>query len=149
MSAPRMIRDDVGAARIAAARGVVIPPIYEEIRDETGLHLRKQFCGWRVTDGEHDHGYVILFSSADGEDFEIMADGGWTLREARALFLMIFEQMGQDRVSARCKADNTKNIRVLKAMGFVEEGRKRLSDGDVVLLGMLARECRFLKKEAA
>ena len=147
MSAPRMIRDDEGAARVANARGVVVPPIYEEIRTAAGLMFRKMFIGWRVTDGARDHGYVILFASADGEDYEIMADGGWTLREARKLFRDIFDNMKQTRVSARCKASNVKNIRALKAMGFIEEGRKRILDGDVILLGMTRDECRFLKKE--
>jgi len=142
---PRMVRDDEGAAQLANARGVVIPPIYEEMRSVTGTHFRRCFIGWRVTDGEKDHGYVILFSSVDGEDYEIMADGGWTMREARSLFRMIFNDMNQPRVSARCKAENTKNISALQRMGFVIEGRKRLTGGDIINLGMIREECRFLK----
>lgn len=146
MSPPRMIRDDEGAAAVAASRGVVIPPVFEESRSALGTHYRRMMMGWRVADeAGANHGYVVLFASVDGEDWEIMADGGWTLREARGLFRFIFDQCKQIRVSARCKAANARNLRALQRMGFCVEGRKRLPDGDILNLGMLREECRFLK----
>lgn len=143
-----MVRDDEGAMMLAASRGVVVPPIFEEIRKPSGTEFRRMAMGWRVADPEtgESRGYVILFASHDGEDWEIMADGGWTLREARALFRFIFDISEQPRVSARCRAVNFKNLAALQRMGFRIEGRKRLADGDVILLGMLRGECRFLRE---
>lgn len=141
-----MIRDDARALELAAARGVVVPPMFEEVREATGTTFRRMFMGWRVSEGEKDRGYVILIPSVDGEDWEIMADGGWSIREARRLFRWIFGEAGMKRVSARCKSTNLKNIRVLESMGFVREGLKRLSDCDVISFGMFREECRFLKE---
>lgn len=138
-----LVRDDAGAFEIAQQRGVFVPPMFEEIRTTTGTEFRRMAMGWRVVDATNvDRGYVILFASADGEDWEIMADGGWCLSGARALFRFIFSQ--QARVSARCKAMNERNIRLLQRMGFVIEGRKRLDDGDIINFGMLRDECRLL-----
>lgn len=149
--ATQMIRDDHGAKELATLRGVVVPPLYEIIASPCGVEARQMFMGWRVVSKQADClcGYVLLVSSADGEDWEIMAEGGWAPDVAGELFRFIFVESAQSRVSARCKADNRRNIAVLKRMGFREEGRKRLSDGDVILLGMLRDECRMLNRRAA
>lgn len=138
-----LVRDDAGAIEIARQRGVVVPPLFEEVRDALGTQFRRMAMGWVVTGPDRaPRGYVILFASADGEDWEIMADGGWCISGARELFRFIFTQ--QHRVSARCKAVNFRNIRALQRMGFVIEGRKRLVDGDVINFGMLRDECRLI-----
>ncbi len=138
-----LVRDDAGSFEIARQRGVVVPPIFEEIRTATGTEFRRMAMGWLVVAPDHmPRGYVILFASADGEDWEIMADGGWCLSGARELFRLVFAQ--QARVSARCKAINKRNIRVLQRMGFVIEGRKRLDGGDIINFGMFRDECRLL-----
>lgn len=144
-----LVRDDAAAIAMAQRAGLVVPPIFEKIETPLGVSFRLCAIGWRVSNGAQDVGFVVIFSSVDGEDYEIMADGGWSIQPMRELFRMIFEDMGQVRVSARCKADNTRNIRALHAMGFVEEGRKRLPDGDVITFGMIRKECRLLKKGEA
>lgn len=143
-----LVRDDDGAARLASERGVVVPPIYEKIETPLGTSFRQMAMGWLVVPacGGAPRGYVILFSSADGEDWEIMADGGWCLSGARTLFRFIFDESGQSRVSARCLLKNGRNIRALLRMGFKVEGRKRLLGGDVVSLGMFRDECVLLKR---
>lgn len=143
-----MVRDDIRAKQIAADRGIVVPPIYEVAADNTGCAVRQMFMGWVVRDGETERGFVIIFSSIDGEDWEIMADGGWSVKEARRLFRMIFNEANQPRVSARCKSDNMRNISALLRMGFQVEGRKRLPDGEIVMLGMMRDECKLLKEAA-
>lgn len=137
-------RDDNAALTMARAMGKALPPVFEEIRDETGTHLRRAACGYLVkTESGEARGYVLIAASDDGEDWEIHAEGGWCISGARSLFRDIFST--QARISARCRADNTRNIRVLERMGFKQEGRKRLTGGDVIFFGMLREECRFLK----
>jgi predicted site-specific integrase-resolvase len=107
--------------------------------------------GWRIVevDGEVERGFVLAIPSIDGQDIEIISDGGWCVNGARKLFAILFGEMRQIRVSARCDARSDRNMRVLRAMGFVEEGRKRLSDRTEVLFGMFASECRILNRRAA
>jgi hypothetical protein len=148
MIVTRIIRNDELAFALAKARGVVVPPIFEEVRTETRVEFRRMAMGWVVANKSGGpRGYVILFASADGEDWELMADGGWCVSAAREVFRFVFGQ-GQTRVSARCKATNARNLRVLQRMGFAIEGRKRLPDGDIINLGMLREECRLLKEAA-
>lgn len=149
--ATTMIRDDAGAKALASARGVVVPPLYELIPSPLGMEARQMFMGWRVASVSKgaDLGFVILFASVDGEDWEIMAEGGWGADVAARLFRFIFVAKGHARVSARCKATNARNVRALKRIGFVEEGRKRLPEGDVILFGMTRDECRLLNRRAA
>lgn len=146
MNGTRLVRDDEGARRIIEGLGFFIPPLFEVKRLGMTVTAKSMFVGWRVVDPDgRAHGAVVLSASSDGEDYELIADGGWNVNGARKLFRMIFDDMGQSRVSARCRASNARNIKVLKLFGFVEEGRKRLPDGDIVTFGMLKSECRLLK----
>lgn len=139
-------RDDNAALALAKRLGKAVPQVFEEIRDEAGTHFRRAVCGYLVKDeGGGVRGYVLLAGSDDGEDWEIHAEGGWCVSAMRELFRVIFIDGQQPRVSARCKASNSRNIRALERMGFRREGRKRLGDDDTIHFGMLREECRFLK----
>lgn len=147
LAATRMVRDDEAAKTIVEANGIYIPPMYEIIASKTGVNFRQMFMGWVIAEKETNNakGAIVLFSSSDGEDYEIMSFGGWNLPGARNLFKIIFDDMRQSRVTARCKAANEKNIRILAMFGFKPEGRKRLPDGDVIMFGMQRSECKLLE----
>lgn len=141
-----LTRNDNAALALAKSKGKAVPPVFEEIRDEAGTHFRRAVCGYLVTSEQAEvRGYVLIAASDDGEDWEIHAEGGWCVSAMRELFRMIFIDGQQLRVSARCKASNTRNIRALERMGFKQEGRKRLDGDDTIQFGMLRKECRFLK----
>lgn len=64
-----------------------------------------------------------------------------------ACFRYPFLQLGVHRVSALVRYENNDAHRFLNALGFTQEGllREAASDGtDLVLYGMLKRECRYL-----
>lgn len=139
----RLVRNDAEALALVKASGAAAPSVFVE--DERG-GLTRAVSGYVVQDERGEaRGYLLLASSDDGEDYEIHANGGWCLSGARDFFRWLFGEAGQVRVSARCKAVNERNIRVLQRMGFKQEGRKRLPDGDVIFFGMFREECRFLK----
>jgi hypothetical protein len=145
MNSSRLVRDDFGAKKILQSCGLVVPPIYEVINDAAKTEFRQCFVGWRVVDTNgKDRGAAILFSSVDGEDYEILADGGWTLDEIGKFLELIFINMNQYRVTARCKATSSKEIRFMQAIGFKIEGVKRLEAGNIILFGMLKSECKLL-----
>ena len=126
------VRNDSAARKWLEGQGLVIP---------------SPFLGWLCMDrGQTVRGAVGLYSSQDGEDCEMAIIGGWSLNGARKLFREIFGPLGHDRISARCLASNARNIRTLERIGFRIEGRKRLRDGDHILLGMFREECRLLSK---
>jgi hypothetical protein len=133
----RIIENTAGSAAFLAARGQHVPTV-------NGLPN----FGWTVHEPDiaTPRGAVMLFPSVDGEDVEMLADGGWTAPSARRVFDGVFNRFGHDRLTARCPAKSAKNIRVLQRMGFKIEGIKRCPGGDIVLLGMLKSECRLLKR---
>lgn len=133
-----IIENTRGATDFLMARGLYVPTV-------DGLPN----FGWTV----HRHrssppcGAVVLFPSPDGEDVEMIADGGWTVPSAKRVFDGVFTRFQHDRLTARCPISSRKNIRVLQRMGFKVEGVKRCKDGDIALLGMLKNECRLLRKD--
>jgi hypothetical protein len=148
--ATQMVRDDAGAMMLARQAGLTIPPMFERLDGPLGTTFRAMVMGWRVEEVEsgRERGFIVAVPSSDMEDWEIIAEGGWCVNGARKLFHDLFRVRGLPRVSARCNAENARNIRVLTLMGFVEEGRRRLHDRTEVLFGMLAGECRLLGRAA-
>lgn len=131
------IHENMEAARaFLAKRGIHVPTV-------DGLPN----VGWSVIDCQtlNQCGAVVLFPSVDGEDVEMLADGGWTVPSASRVMSEVFGRFGHNRLSARCPAASRKNIRVLQRIGFRIEGIKRCAGGDIVMLGMLKSECRLLK----
>lgn len=64
----------------------------------------------------------------------------------KAVFNYVFNQLGCTRCTARVDADNATALNIDKKLGFVEEGRMRQANQgkDVIILGMLKNECRWL-----
>lgn len=137
MMVTRIEENLVAAVSFLNARGMHVPIV-------DGLPN----VGWAVIDCNtlNQCGSVVLFPSVDGEDVEMIADGGWTAPSARNIFDAVFCRFDHPRLTARCPVASTKNIRILQRMGFRIEGIKRCSSGNVVMLGMLKSECRLLKR---
>ena len=72
----------------------------------------------------------------------------WMTRDSlRVAFRYPFVQLGCRRVTGYIPAKNADSLRLAQHLGFVREGLKReaTEDGDdVVVLGMLKNECRYL-----
>lgn len=94
---------------------------------------------------------AVIFNLWSGADIamHIAAVPGrrWMTREfLRAAFRYPFVQLECQRVTGYVPASNADALRFDRHLGFVEEGRMReaLDNGeDVIVLGMLERECRW------
>ena len=104
--------------------------------------------GWR------EHGElraVVLYDNFSACDcnIHIASDGtGNWLRRAflETCFMHPFAQWGLRRVTGLVPAKNTDALRFDLHLGFKQEGylRHALPDDDLVLLGMLRENCRFI-----
>ena len=107
--------------------------------------------GWR------EHGElraVVLYDNFSACDcnMHIASDGtGNWLRRAFLVtcFMHPFAQWGLRRVTGLVPAKNTDALRFDLHLGFKQEGylRHALPDDDLVLLGMLRENCRFIPPE--
>ena len=96
---------------------------------------------------------AVIFNFFSGADIamHIAAVPGrrWMTRELlRAAFRYPFVQLGCRRVTGYVPASNTDALRFDRHLGFVQEGvmREALESGeDVIVLGMLRSECRWLQ----
>lgn len=74
----------------------------------------------------------------------------WMSREfLLAAFAYPFSQLGMRRISTMVPARNTRAIAFDQHVGWVQEGicRKCMAgDEDMIILGMLREECRFIKQ---
>jgi hypothetical protein len=64
-----------------------------------------------------------------------------------SMFYCPFVQFGVRHISCAIEGSNTRSIRLCSHMGFQLEGRLResaINGEDVILMGMLKNECRFL-----
>lgn len=94
---------------------------------------------------------AVIFNLWSGADIamHIAAVPGrrWMTREfLRAAFRYPFVQLECQRVTGYVPASNADALRFDRHLGFVEEGRMReaLPNGeDVIVLGLLKRECRW------
>lgn len=91
------------------------------------------------------------FSPADCH-VHLASDGSrhWMTRAyLLAAFSYPFVQLGLRRITGIVPAKNTAALALNEHMGYVREGYSRhaLPDDDVVILGMLRSECRFLTGE--
>jgi len=102
--------------------------------------LREDGSIWGVTAFDH-------FSEFDCEVF-MAGDPGFGSRPLlRATFAYPFLQLGKLRVTARVDEADKHTLSIDKRIGFKEEGRLRqaLGDRDIIVLGMLKDECRWVK----
>lgn len=77
--------------------------------------------------------------------------GSWLTKNLlSAVFVYPFVQLGLNRVTALVPAKNTEALSFDLHLGFVREGYhpKALPDDDLISLGMLRENCRFLPKGA-
>ena len=100
---------------------------------------------------------VVVFDNftITGCWISVASDGGrkWLSREFLIrVFAYPFIQCGHPRISAFISAGNQASIDLCEGIGFVREGlmRKAGFDGeDLLLLGMLRSECRWLPERFA
>ena len=71
--------------------------------------------------------------------------GRLTSRYLAAIFDYPFNVCGVEKIIAPILSGNTKALRLVKNMGFVEEARLRFSDEDVCVMTMTRQQCRFLE----
>lgn len=82
----------------------------------------------------------------------VVSDGGrqWCSRGfLAAAFAYPFRQLGLSRVTAYVPAKNTAALMLDLRLGFKPEGRmvEAMGDDDLIVLGMLRRECKWLPEE--
>ena len=114
------------------------------------------FVGWngyyqaigRERDGELVGAVVYTNASPRNVITSIVLQEPMTRRFLHAVFWYPFEQLKVARLTATVEEWNTKSLLFCKHVGFRVEGRLReaASDGgDVILMGLLRRHCRWLK----
>lgn len=66
-----------------------------------------------------------------------------------SMFAYPFIQCGFRRVTGLISASNTASLRFARHIGFQDEGvlREEAPDGDVIVLGMLRRECKWIAED--
>jgi len=70
----------------------------------------------------------------------------WHRRHIKVLFNYAFETCGCTRISALVKASNTKSRKLLKGLGFQQEGviRQYHKPEDGIVYGILQSECKWI-----
>lgn len=99
---------------------------------------------------------VVVFDTFSATDcnIHIASDGSarWMSKELLLrTFAYPFTQLGLRRITGLVAARNADALRFDLHLGFVQEGvcRQAAEDGgDIIILGMLRSECRFIPKEA-
>lgn len=91
------------------------------------------------------------FSSADC-NMHIASDGSRRFVTRAALahwFCYPFVQLGLRRVTGLIPSRNDRSINFARGLGFSLEGvcREAMPDDDLVIMGLLKRECRYIPKE--
>ena len=74
----------------------------------------------------------------------------WASRSVlHALFAYPFKQVGATRLLVQCSEANEKTMKIVKQLGFTEEGRLRqlYAPHDAVLWGMLKEECQWIRNQ--
>lgn len=120
---------------------------FAEERLQTTFGPHAQFIGRLRPDGSVWG--VVAYDAFTKHDCQMhfAGDKGWVSRQlVRAAFAYPFRQLGLSRVTGLVDERNERVLAMDKKMGFKEEGRVRaaLGDRDLILLGMLREECRYL-----
>lgn len=98
--------------------------------------------------GEIKGGVVYTNASPRNIMTTIALDAPMTKRFLRSVFWYPFEQLKVHRLTALVEHWNTKSLLFCEKLGFRVEGRlhEAASDGgDIIILWMPRRECRFLR----
>lgn len=113
------------------------------------------FAGWGSNpqaigyerDGRLLGGVVYTNFSGANVFASIALDGPLNRRFLYAIFYNPFIAWSVRHISCAIELSNVKSIRLCSHLGFIEEGRMResaVNGEDVIIMGMLARECRFI-----
>lgn len=97
--------------------------------------------------GELRAGVVYTNYSGANVFASIAVDGAINRRFLHAIFYNPFAAWGVRHISCAIEESNVKSLRLCRHMGFVDEGRMResaVNGEDVIILGMLKNECRFI-----
>lgn len=120
---------------------------YAERKLDTTLADNAIFIG-RLRDNGEIWGVTVLenFRRHNCEVHMAGEPGFGSRRLIQATFRIPFLDMGLPRVTALVDAEDEHTLSIDKRLGFIEEGRLRkgLGDRDIVVLGMLKDECRWL-----
>lgn len=99
---------------------------------------------------------VVVYDRFSPHDchMHVASDGSkrWLVREFLvACFAYPFIQLGLRRVTGLVPASNAAALKFDKNLGFLVEGyhHQALGDDDLITLGMLRENCRFIPKEVA
>lgn len=94
-------------------------------------------------------GGVVYTNYSHGNVFASIAlDGSINRRFLHAIFFNPFIAWKVRHIGCLIETSNTRSIRLCSHMGFIPEGRLReaaVNGEDVILMGMLRNECRWLK----
>jgi len=115
----------------------------------------EHFSGWGSdprcigleVDGALRAGVVYTNFSGANIFASIAADGPLTRKFMFAIFWCPFVQFGVRHITCSIEESNVKSVHLCTRMGFVLRGRlpeAAADGGDIVLMGMLRRDCRFL-----
>lgn len=102
---------------------------------EDGRRVRAVSIFERFTEGEC---HIHLWTDGSGHAL--------SMNFLRCSFWYPFVELKLRRLTGLVPSNNEKALRLDMKLGFKEEGRMReaLPDCDIVVLGMLRRECRFI-----
>jgi RimJ/RimL family protein N-acetyltransferase len=102
--------------------------------------------------GFERHGQLVsgvVYNHFSGNDIamNVAGTGLWASPDAlKVYFNYPFIQLKCQRVTAYVASKNRKCLALVERLGFIPEGRLRegLPDDDLLMLGMLRRECRWI-----
>lgn len=97
---------------------------------------------------------VVVYDTFSEADccMHVASDGSgrWLTKEALVRFFAYpFIQCGLRRVTSPIGTKNTASMRFCQHLGFEQEGfcRHALADDDVIVMGLIRENCRFIPKE--
>jgi RimJ/RimL family protein N-acetyltransferase len=91
----------------------------------------------------------VVFNNYTGLSVQMTAAGvgHWCTHELlNNCFSFVFNGLKCKRITVLVAKSNTKALKLNKHLGFIEEGIVRMGEGDedLILLGMLKSECRYI-----
>lgn len=115
----------------------------------------EHFSGWGSDpkaigyefDGELKAGVVYTNYSGANVFVTIAADAPLTRKFLFAIFWCPFEQFGVNHITCAIEASNRRSLKFCMHMGFRLRGKlpeSAVNGEDVILMGLLKRDCRFL-----
>jgi hypothetical protein len=142
-----------GAARFAATTRLIFDE-HQRIADWCEGHI-EHFSGWGnepraiglEVNGELRAGVVYTNFSPGNVIASIVVDGGMNRRFLYSIFYNPFIAWKVRHITCTMEASNSRSIKLCSSMGFVERGRlpEAAANGeDIVIMGLLKRDCRFL-----